>query len=295
MSMIEKMAANTPNTSVPIEGQGEGLPVSRLTPSQRLHFDVYGYVVLEDVLTPDETAAMKDALYRLKAEPDLATLRVYVNIRNDYTFHVGHILEYDPALLAYAVHPRLIPLVEEVVGGSVRVEETEAVINRRDSRRDDAAWGHRHSLPLGFHTGTRHGWGTYLERHRFHCLFVKTIVFLTDVGPDDGGTAVIPGSHRLSWPQQEIIDAALAGDSSLIHQVQAKAGSVLLFPESLVHSTTAIRSEKERVILITGYTPPMMREWPGNEISATFAESLPDHIKTIVTGGESWKWRRLNE
>jgi hypothetical protein len=293
--MIEKMAPSTNAMSVPAEGQGEGPHMPRLTPSQRLHFDVYGYVVLENVLTPDEVAAMKDALYRLKAEPDLAARRVYVNKRDDHMFHVGHVLEYDPALLAYAVHPRLISLVEEIVGGTVRVEETEAAINRRDPRIDAAAWGTRHSLPTGLHTGTRHGWGTYLENHRFHCLFVKTIAFLTDVGPDDGGTAVIPGSHRLSWPQREIIDAALAGDDSLIHQVEAKAGSVLLFPESLVHSTTAIRSEKERVILITGYTPPMMREWPGNEISATFAESLPDHLKTIVTGGESWNWRRLNE
>jgi ectoine hydroxylase-related dioxygenase (phytanoyl-CoA dioxygenase family) len=116
---------------------------------------------------------------------------------------------------------------------------------------------------------------------------------LTDVGPDDGGTAVIPGSHRLSWPQQEIIDAALAGDESLIHQVEANAGSVLLFSESLVHSTTAIRSDKERVILITGYTPPMMREWPGNEIGTAFAESLPAHLKPIVTGSDAWPWRRL--
>jgi hypothetical protein len=291
--VIEKMAHSAADTRSPADGAGEGAPAPRLTPSQRLHFDVYGYVVLDNVLTPDEVAAMKDALYRLKAEPDLAAHRVYVNKRDDYMFHVGHLLEYDPALLDFVVHPGLIPAVEEVVGGNVRVEETEAVINRRDARMQPADWGTRHSVPTGFHTGTQHGWGTYIENNHFHSLFVKTIAFLTDVGPDDGGTAVIPGSHRLSWPQQEIIDAALAGDESLIHQVEAHAGSVLLFSESLVHSTTAIRSDKERVILITGYTPPMMREWPGNEISTAFAASLPAHLKPIVTGNDAWPWRRL--
>lgn len=268
----------------------------RLTPAQRLQFDVYGYVLLENVLTADEVARMKDALYRLKAEPDPAKHGVYLNQghANNDTFHPGHLVEYDPALLEYAVHPRLLPLVEEIVGGSVRLEESEAVINRRNPHADSSEWQGRRSLPLGFHTGTRHGWGTYTQNHHFHCLFVKTLAYLTDVGPDDGGTAVIPGSHRLSWPERAIIDAALA-DERLIHQVEAKAGSVLLFPESLVHSTTAIRSDNERVILICGYTPPMMREWPGNEISPAFVESLPEPARSVISGSESWNWRRIDE
>jgi hypothetical protein len=36
-----------------------------------------------------------------------------------------------------------------------------------------------------------------------------------------------------------------------------------------------------------------MREWPGNEISADFAASLPAHLKPIVTGSDAWPWRRL--
>jgi ectoine hydroxylase-related dioxygenase (phytanoyl-CoA dioxygenase family) len=75
-------------------------------------------------------------------------------------------------------------------------------------------------------------------------------------------------------------------------QVQAKAGSVLLFPESLVHSTTEIRSGKERAILISGYTTPFIREWPGNEISPEFAASVPEHLRAVITGSESWYWRR---
>jgi ectoine hydroxylase-related dioxygenase (phytanoyl-CoA dioxygenase family) len=264
---------------------------ARLTPAQRLHFDVYGYVVLENVLTPDEVGRMKAALYRLKEEPDLAAHRVYVNRRDEHILHIGHLVEYDPALLEYAAHPRLIPLVEEVVGGSVRLEESEAIINRRDPHADPTAWGGRRVLATGFHTGTRHGWGTYMEHNHFHCLFVKTLAYLTDVGADDGGTAVIPGSHRLRWPEHEIVEAALA-DERLIHQVEAPAGSVLLFAEALVHSTTGIRSENERVILISGYTPPMIREWPGNELSAQFVASLPEAIRPLITGSDSWNWRR---
>ena len=41
-----------------------------------------------------------------------------------------------------------------------------------------------------------------------------------------------------------MIEAALS-DDKLIYQVEATAGSVLLFAEALIHSTTAIRSDKE--------------------------------------------------
>ncbi len=261
----------------------------RLTLAQRFHFDAYGYVLLENILTPDEVARMKAALYRMKADPDLEAKRVYTRRHGDHHTLFGHLVEYDPALLEYAAHPRLVPLVEEVVGGAVRLEESEAIINRRDP--DAVLPPGRRILPTGFHTGTRPGWGTYVEQNRFHCLFVKTLAYLTDVGPDDGGTAVIPGSHKMSWPQEEMIRAAQE-DERLIHQIEAKAGSVLLFAESLIHSTTAIRSDRERVILVSGYTPPMLREWPGNEISPEFVATLPESIRPLISGSDSWYWRR---
>lgn len=262
-----------------------------LTPAQRFHLDVYGYVLLENVLTPDEIARIKAALYRMKADPDLESKRVYTHKRGDHYQLFGHLVEYDPALLEYAVHPKLIPLVEDLVGGAVRLEESEAIINRRNPDADIEELRRHKSTPVGFHTGTRHGWGTYTENNRFHCLFVKTLTFLTDVGPEDGGTAVIPGSHKMSWSQQEMIAAALS-DERLIHQVVAPAGSVLLFPESLIHSTTEILSDNERAIIVSGYTPTMMREWMRNEISPEFIATLPDDIRPIISGEANWNWRR---
>jgi ectoine hydroxylase-related dioxygenase (phytanoyl-CoA dioxygenase family) len=95
----------------------------------------------------------------------------------------------------------------------------------------------------------------------------------------------------MSWRQKEMIDAALS-DPSLIHQVTANAGDVLLFPESLIHSTTEIVSDRERVIIVSGYTPTMIREWMGNAISPEFVAALPDSIRPIVSGEANWNWRR---
>src|SRR5579872_4258734 len=52
-----------------------------LTLAQRYHFDAYGYVLLENVLTPAEVARMKAALYRMKADADLEGKRVYTHKR----------------------------------------------------------------------------------------------------------------------------------------------------------------------------------------------------------------------
>src|SRR5690348_15226523 len=179
-----------------------------LTLAQRFHLDAYGYVLLENVLTPEEVQRIKAALHRMRADPDLEAKRVYTRRHGEHYILFGHLVEYDQALLEYAVHPRLIPLVEDLVGGSVRLEESEAIINRRNPNADLSALRQHRSTPVGFHTGTRHGWGTYFENDRFHALFVKTLAYLTDVGPEDGGAAVIPGSHKMSWPQKEMINAA---------------------------------------------------------------------------------------
>ena len=37
-------------------------PFPALTPAQRYHFDVFGYVVIEHTLTPDETSVVLEAL-----------------------------------------------------------------------------------------------------------------------------------------------------------------------------------------------------------------------------------------
>jgi hypothetical protein len=43
------------------------IPVPALTPAQRLHLEVYGYVVVEGVLSRDEVQVLVDTTYRIEA------------------------------------------------------------------------------------------------------------------------------------------------------------------------------------------------------------------------------------
>ncbi len=132
-------------------------PFPALTPAQRLHLDIYGYVIVENTLTSDEVEATREALQKLKREliatGDPANARVRGSGFSSYRpnhVHFTHVVEADPAIFAYLTNPRLVAMAEEFVGGSVRLEESEAIINSRPA-------GYDANTPVryGFHTGTR--------------------------------------------------------------------------------------------------------------------------------------------
>ncbi|MYB48685.1 MAG: hypothetical protein F4X72_05365, partial [Dehalococcoidia bacterium] len=109
-------------------------PFPALTPAQRYHFDVFGYVIIENTLTVDETSAVLEALQNLKREFEATGDPTGTIIRNcrvsgysPTNMHFAHVLETDPAVLAYVTNPRLVGMAEEVVGGVVRLSESEGL------------------------------------------------------------------------------------------------------------------------------------------------------------------------
>lgn len=265
-------------------------PFPALTPAQRYHLDVFGYVVVENTLTAEEVGCLLAAMQKLKKDLLDAEEGAYVrgcrlSARRPHHCHFAHILETDPAIYDYLTHTRLVGLAEELVGGTVRLEESEAVINSRDpAAKPDGRYG--------FHTGTSPDIGTYTENGLYHCTFVKTLTNLTELGPDDGGTVCIAGSHKIKAPREDIIACAY-DDPSLIHQVVAPAGSTMLFGEALIHATGRITSDRERAIVIGGYTPTMFQAWNGQEPSAEFlANSVQPKHKALISGSDRWSWEQ---
>src|SRR5258708_7055355 len=137
-----------------------------LTPAQRYHLDAFGYVLLEGALTPQEVEQAKAALYRMKADRKLQSKRVHSERRGDHFVRFGNLVEYDPALLRYAVHPNLIPRVEELVGGAVRLEESEAIISRRDPCLTPSMLERRPTLPPCFPRRAPPTWRAFLAVRR---------------------------------------------------------------------------------------------------------------------------------
>lgn len=275
-------------------------PFPALTPAQRYHFEMYGYVVVPGVLSADECGILREALQRTKRDlraraPGHVVQPGEACFIHDEPHHVfmGAIREVEPAFTAYATHPRLVGMAEEIIGGEARMVEMNGHINVRNPKDDLAA-----EPKYGFHTGIDVPYGTHTKNGLFHCSFVKTLTNLTDLGPDDGGTVVVAGSHKLDVPEAQMIACAYE-DRSLIHQVIAPAGSTLLFCETLIHATGRIRSDRERAIIICGYGTRQFPYWDTGVLTVEFTRKIPPHLQTLFHGKAHWtrepRYRTLDQ
>lgn len=264
-------------------------PFPALTPAQRYHFEVNGYIVVPDVLSSAECASIRAALQttrdEIRARGAAYDRRLdearFISEQPHHVF-MGEILQAHPLFTAYATHPRLVGMAEEVIGGAARIVEMNAHLNSRDPKYDP-----REKLKFSFHNGIDVPYGSHVKNGLFHCSFVKTLTNLTDLGPDDGGTVVIAGSHKVDVPLDEMFAAGYA-DPKLIHQVIAPAGSTLLFAETLIHATGQLRSENERAIIICGYATTMYPNWGNDRLTPEFSAKIPEHLQTLFHGKAHW-------
>ena len=261
-------------------------PFPALTAAQRYHLEIFGYVVVEGVLGPDEVASLYNAMHNLKDEfiasgdPWNITIRgssIEGDSSIDRRVKFRRMIEATPEFLQHAGHQRIVGMAEEVVGARVRLTEQEGTINSRDP-------------DLPYNGPGRYLWHrnrpstlTYEENGLFHCSFVKSITNLSDLGPGDGGTCVIAGSHKVSAPEVEIVKAARE-NPSLIHQVATPAGSTLIFCETLLHSAGDITSDNERTIIINGYQPWNRINEYRDEFSDGFRERVPEPLTQLIFG-----------
>ena len=201
--------------------------------------------MLKSVLTTAEIEALTDAIYLLERAfrqtgslpttgpiSDKHGSTIIASEAEDY-FNMENIPHLGTPFLEYVLHPRLLGVMEEMVGSRLRLEQSDAHIRRQgfdvsmlqaDVRRQSTPQT-RESNPFGFHGGASAELGranSHVSGGLYRFPFVKTLTNLTDLDDEsDGGTMVIPGSHKIdpSVPAQDIIDAAMADPDRNIHRI----------------------------------------------------------------------------
>ncbi len=239
--------------------------------------EVFGYIVIENAIAPELVERLRALLYDferrvLRGEPLPAGLRSSEQ-KHDY-FRIDNLPHVDRSFYAYVSDPRLVAFAGEVIGHRPRLLQSDAHIRRSGSST------YRHY----FHRDNRQDL-QFTVNGMYHHPFIKTLTILSDVGPDDGGTCVIPGSHKISpdLDSEDVIAAAQA-DPRLIHQMVAPAGSTLLFYESLLHTSGINYSGKDRPLIIAGYIPasdPIPQECMA---PPEFLASLPEAERRLLVG-----------
>jgi len=237
--------------------------------AQRYFFDLNGYLLLEDLLSPAELAAANaavDARQLPVPAPDDGTPR----------FH-GFLQWEEPVFRSLMDHPRLVPHLREIIGEGFRLDHEYGIYMRRN----------RAGLQL-------HGGGTPFDPSEYYLvqggrMYNGLIVVswaLADVPPGAGGFCCIPASHKQQW-RQPAHPGGFAPDA-LLRQVPQPAGSALIFTEALRHGTLPWSADHERRSVLYKYCPGHMA-WGHREAAPEFLARLTDNQRLLVEPPYIWR------
>jgi len=95
---------------------------------------------------------------------------------------------------------------------------------------------------------------------------INCITALEDIGPGDGPTTLIPGSHKASIPHPKLAGESrvyrsdeAAGIALGMRELYLEAGDVLLFTDAITHGSAARTNEGYRRMLLYRYSPRWIR------------------------------------
>ncbi|MCF7817088.1 MAG: phytanoyl-CoA dioxygenase family protein [Kiritimatiellales bacterium] len=246
-------------------------------------FDLRGYLILENAVDPEH---LKELNQQFDNFPPLETNEWWGNAqRRDYTkdtgFELHNVVEIGKPFECLIDHPSWIEYVRRYCGDKdsyfegLFIDECIASIRRSGGHHPVHSGGYRVSLRC-----------LYQYMHEvFRCGQCNIILALTDIGPGDGPTMVVPGSHKSNFPHPNAGDYD-AGDRMNTLEgaipVHLKAGDALLFVDGILHGGSSRTNDGERRIIIYRYGPAYTRTRYGFEYSKKLLERLTPAQRTIL-------------
>ena len=163
-------------------------------------FDLRGFLVLKGALSQAEVAELNACL---DAIPRLALGEWYGYVHgHSFGDHDG--LNYQQIYEAGAPferlidHPAWFDKVRHFVGGEGTFDEHHGPLFIDENFANFRGPGEAIGLHNGGHLGLSRCQFRVLGG-RFHCNQINVLTALTDIGPGDGGTVLIPGSHKSNF------------------------------------------------------------------------------------------------
>ena len=214
---------------------------------QQYLFDLQGYLVIENVLTPTEVVTLN----QLIDQQHLPT--------PDKQIRFGRAAGGAPAgpgFLAWGQpfcnlldHMEIMPMLRLRLGDCFRLDRIYGIQMCRGMPR-----GHLHADYGATSPTSKSQPGEYHHFGVNEILSGFTVVAwsLSDAGPESGGFCCIPGSHKSNYklPPQIFDDPVQA---SCVVIPSTPAGSAVLFSEALTHGTAAWYGEHQRRTLLYKY------------------------------------------
>lgn len=241
--------------------------MSFLTDERRLFFESRGYLMVEDALTDDELAALDRACdaaeERFRADPSRPGCRI------PEFLEIEAILEYDPVFLDLLEHPRVFPLIREVLGTDVALVDHGYYVTPPGGRLDGDAWHRDVRTP-----------GVY---HPRSTVMVRVMYALEDIAEDGGATLVLPGSHRFT-DEVEVPRVERPEDMPGHVRLACRRGAAYFFNGNLLHAPSHNRGAATRRVVLFNYGHKWMRMWKGHEPSPELAARATTPMRRQLLG-----------
>lgn len=236
--------------------------------TERYLFDLNGYIVLRDVLGPEELDAL-NAGVDAAGVPGLLNEVNYIHTgfpdsddgnsdqaAGPVDLVNGLLTDWGKPFRDLVDHPRILPVLEQLLGPQLRLDHSYAIFMRA---------GAGESTPHHLHNG-----GTpfdpsqyYLVRDgRMHNGLIVVSFALSDVNAGDGGFCVIPGSHKSSFPVPDEIRKITGEEPPVVH-VPMKAGDAVVFTEAVTHGSIPWSAGHDRRAVLCKYAPGHI-QWEQN-------------------------------
>jgi hypothetical protein len=93
------------------------------------------------------------------------------------------------------------------------------------------------------------------------CGQVNALVALTDIGAGDGGTMIIPGSHKSNFSHPHFHEHRMKPGGATVEgiegavEVHMQAGDAIVFVDGLSHGSARRANEGERRVCVYRYGP----------------------------------------
>lgn len=226
-------------------------------------FDLNGYIVIKKALKKMEVRACNiiiDKLKKLKHNEWNGYVHGH-NYGGKEGLNLQQIYEAGKPFQKLIDHPSWINHMLEFVGGEDTFDHNHGPLfideNFANVRRAGDAIG----IHSGNHEGTQRGHYRY-ENGKMHCGQINILIALTEIGMGDGGTVIIPASHKANFKHPEFDkNKMLKGKVSHAElmtgskEIYLKAGDALLFVDSLCHGSAKRINKGERRVVIYRYGP----------------------------------------
>ena len=221
-----------------------------LTDAERYLFDLQGYLLIEDVLKPDELADLNSVLdeYDLWNEPSGQDGFFDFWRNGDCQIAAGPLHRFARPFRNLVGHSRIVPYLADLLGNQFRYDHGQAMLMRTGG-----GPFHLHGGAVPWEPGMRF----QVADGQFHCELLVVQYALCDVGAEDGGLCVVPGSHKSNFACPESF-AAFEKTGPWLKHIPQQAGSVVIFTEALAHGTLPWTADHERRALFYRYTPGHM-------------------------------------